>query len=327
MNSSNSKLVEIEHLKTFFSVRGGVFKRVVDHVKAVNDVSLEIRQGEIISVVGESGCGKSTLGLSLLGLVQPTSGIIRLEGVPIDIKHLSSWKPFRKNFQIVFQDPYASLNPRHTIFEILAEPLLVHKLCTKRTVKAEVAELLKKVGLEPEYMQRFPFAFSGGQRQRLGIARAISLRPKLIVCDEVVAALDVSVQAQIIQLLISLKKEYSLSLLFISHDLSLVKTISDYIHVMYLGKIVEAATPKNLFSNPQHPYTRALLDSIPTLDRSHKPKLLAGELPSPVNLPKGCAFRGRCTRADKRCENEVPELHPSSSGQAACFFPLDGKNR
>jgi oligopeptide transport system ATP-binding protein len=320
--SHSSSLVQVRNLKTYFPIRSGVFKKTTGYVKAVNDVSLDIQRGEIVSVVGESGCGKSTLGLSILGLVNPTSGEIQLEGKSIDIHQSSSWKTFRKDFQIVFQDPYSSFNPRHTIFEILAEPLIVHKICSRKNVRDEVAGLLKKVGLEPDYMNRFPHAFSGGQRQRIGIARAIGVRPKMIVCDEVVAALDVSVQAQIIQLLLSLKKELSLSLLFISHDLSLVKAISNQVNVMYLGKIVESASAKDLFHHPRHPYTRALLESIPTLDRRKRPKLLGGDIPSPVDLPKGCVFQGRCPKVQEKCRVEEPELVKVGQNSAACFFPL-----
>jgi oligopeptide/dipeptide ABC transporter ATP-binding protein len=319
--SDSPKLVEVDHLKTYFPIRGGVFRQVTNYVKAVDDVSLTVNKGAIVSIVGESGCGKTTLGLSILGLVPMTSGSIRLDGESVNTHRLSSWNRFRKDFQIVFQDPYSSLNPRHTVFEILSEPLLAHKICSRRTARDEVAALLQKVGLEPDYMKRFPHAFSGGQRQRIGIARAIGLRPKLIVCDEVVAALDVSVQAQIIQLLLDLKKDLSLSLLFISHDLALVKTISDYVHVMYLGKIVEEAAPKALFSNPQHPYTRALLDSIPTLDRNKRPKQLKGEIPSNVESI-GCGFNGRCHLATEKCRSEAPILSPVGNGRVSCFFPI-----
>jgi oligopeptide/dipeptide ABC transporter ATP-binding protein len=315
-------LLEVKGLKTWFPVVGGVMRKTTGHVKAVNDVSFSMKAGEVLSVVGESGCGKSTLGYSVLGLVQPTAGELSLAGDPIDIAKPSAWKPYRKDFQIVFQDPYTSLNPRHTIFETLAEPMRAHGVCPARELPERIAELLKKVGLSPDYMHRFPHAFSGGQRQRIGIARAIGLKPKLLVCDEVVAALDVSVQAQIIQLLMDLKAELGLSLLFISHDLSLVKAISDRVLVMYLGKIVESAAARDLFSHPRHPYTSALLDSIPTLDRGRRPKLLGGEIPSPVNLPIGCSFAGRCPRAQDRCRKETPELFEAGASRAACFYPI-----
>ncbi len=317
-------ILEARDLKTHFPVTGGVFHKVMAHIKAVNGVDITLHSGEIVSVVGESGCGKSTLGYSLLGLVPPTSGTLKLMGREIDIHKPSSWKTYRRDFQIIFQDPYTSLNPRHTIFEILAEPMFVHRICTRAEAREKVASLLERVGLQPEDMHKFPHAFSGGQRQRLGIARAISLKPKVIICDEVVASLDVSVQAQIIQLLLDLKQDLGLSLLFISHDLSLVRNISDSVHVMYLGRIMESATADDLFHAPRHPYTRALLDSIPTLDRKKRPKLLLGEVPSPVNLPQGCPFQSRCPHVQDRCRDIVPELEIVGNSRAACYFPLQG---
>jgi oligopeptide transport system ATP-binding protein len=318
---SVTSLVEVRGLKTFFPVTGGVFRSTLGYVKAVNDVTFSMLPGEVLGIVGESGCGKSTLGYSILGLTPPTEGSISLQGKALDIRKPSAWNRFRKDFQIVFQDPYTSLNPRHTVFEILAEPMRVHAICPEKDLVNAVSVLLEKVGLAPEYMHRFPHAFSGGQRQRIGIARAIALRPKLLVCDEVVAALDVSVQAQIIQLLMDIKAEMGLSLLFISHDLSLVKAISDRVLVMYLGKIVESATAEELFAHPRHPYTAALLESIPTLDRTKKPKLLGGEIPSPVNLPLGCAFAGRCSKVQERCKKETPSLSKVGGSEAACFYP------
>jgi oligopeptide/dipeptide ABC transporter ATP-binding protein len=320
--AGDAPLLEVRGLKTWFPVLGGVLRKTVAHVKAVNDVSFSMHAGEVLAVVGESGCGKSTLGYSILGLTPPTHGELALAGNAIDIAKPSSWNPFRKDFQIIFQDPYTSLNPRHTVFETLAEPLRAHGIYPAKELPDRVAHLLGKVGLPADYMQRFPHAFSGGQRQRIGIARALGLRPKLIVCDEVVAALDVSVQAQIIRLLMDLKSEFGLSLLFISHDLSLVKAISDRVMVMYLGKIVESASARDLFASPRHPYTAALLDSIPTLDRGRRPRLLGGEIPSPVNLPAGCAFAGRCAHAQHRCRHASPDLVPAALSQAACFYPL-----
>lgn len=340
-NSAEAKhdaqpLVEVKNLKVYFPVTGGVFRRTVGHVKAVDDVSLSLAPGKLVSVVGESGCGKSTLGNAILGLVQATEGEIRLNGQALDIRQRSSWQNFRKDFQIIFQDPYTSLNPRHTIYEIVSEPLLVHGLCDKKSARDAVAALLSKVGLSPDYMNRYPHAFSGGQRQRINIARAIGLRPKAIVADEIVAALDVSIQAQIINLLMELKDELGLSLLFISHDLSLVRSISDEVNVMYLGRIAEAAEADALFQSPRHPYTRALLNSIPTLDRNRRPALLEGEVPSPVNPPSGCAFHTRCPGVQERCRLERPDLvratgaqgddatsHAGEGRAAACWFPLD----
>ena len=303
-------------------MKAGVFHKVTNYLKAVNDVTLKVEEGEIVAVVGESGCGKSTLGLSVLGLVPATSGEVFLSGNPIDIKNPGAWKPYRKDFQVIFQDPFTSLNPRHTIYRILSEPLLVHKISTKKTVKDGVANLLDQVGLSPDYTHRFPHAFSGGQRQRIAIARSIGISPRMIMCDEVTSALDVSVQAQIIQLLLELKTRMGLSLLFITHDLSLVKAISDRIYVMYLGKIVESEPTKELFTNPQHPYTEALLKSIPTLDRKKRPQIIKGEVPSPLNLPPGCIFESRCPYTKNRCKENHPDLLPRNNGQVACYYPL-----
>jgi len=325
-------LIQAKRLKTWFPVTGGVLRRVTGHVKAVDGVDLEVGEGEVVSIVGESGCGKSTLGYSLLGLARPTAGELKLLGREIDMRKPASWNAFRKDFQIVFQDPNNSLNPRHTVFEILAEPMRIHRLYPEKEMHDRVADLLTRVGLEPDYMRRFPHAFSGGQRQRIGIARAIGLHPKLLVCDEVVSALDVSVQAQIIELLLQLKAELDLSLLFISHDLSLVKTLSDRILVMYLGRIVEAGPAREVFHSPRHPYTRALIDSIPTLERGRKPQTLHGEIPSPVNRPSGCAFAQRCPRVEADCRlidpplgvppDAVPEAGGEPAVQAACLHPL-----
>jgi oligopeptide/dipeptide ABC transporter ATP-binding protein len=320
-----SELLKIDSLKTYFPVTGGVFKTVRGYIKAVDRVNLYIDTGEIVSVVGESGCGKTTLGNSILGLVKATSGKIFFSGREIDITSLKSFAPFRKDYQVIFQDPFSALNPRHTVFEILAEPMKVHGICHKDELKNHVSSLMEKVGLSVDYMDRFPHAFSGGQRQRICIARAIGLRPKLIICDEIVSALDVSVQAQIIQLLLKLKREMDLSLLFIAHDLSLVKAISDRIYVMYLGRIIESADKKELFDRPKHPYTRSLLDSVPTLDRSKKPKSLKGEVPSLSKLPEGCSFHSRCTYQQERCLRESPDLAVCGASRAACFYPLEYK--
>jgi oligopeptide/dipeptide ABC transporter ATP-binding protein len=315
-------LLETKNLNTFFPVKAGVIHKVTGYVKAVNDVTLYVKEGEIVSIVGESGCGKSTLGLSVLGLVPVTSGEILLANNQISHKKPGSWKPYRKDFQIIFQDPFSSLNPRHTIYRILSEPLLVHKIFSKKTVKDGVAALMEQVGLTADYMERFPHAFSGGQRQRVAIARSVGISPKIIICDEVTSALDVSVQAQIIQLLMELKTRMGLSLFFITHDLSLVKAISDRIYVMYCGKIVESESTRDLFRNPQHPYTEALLNSIPTLDRSRRPQILKGEVPSPVNLPKGCIFRSRCPYAKEGCGERHPDLLPRNNGLVACYYPI-----
>ncbi len=316
-----SALLKVEDWKCYFPVKSGLWQRTKSYLKAVNGVHLKVAAGEIVSIVGESGCGKSTLGNSLLGLVKPTGGRLWLNGTLIDREKVSAWKPFRRDFQIIFQDPYSSLNPRHTVFEILSEPLLHYRLCSKKDAKVKSIELLEKVGLSADYIDRFPHAFSGGQRQRLGIARILGLKPKLIICDEIVSALDVSVQAQIIQLLLKLKKEYDLSLIFIAHDLSLVKAISDRVYVMYLGKIVEWGG-QELFTHPKHPYTQSLIQSIPTLDRSKRPVPLQGEVPSLSQLPKGCSFYGRCPNKLEKCKESEPSI-VSGKEPYSCFNPLE----
>ncbi len=314
-------LLKVQDLQTYFPITGGLFRKTTGWVKAVDGVSLSVEEGEVLAVVGESGCGKSTLGNSILGLTLPTAGRLFLEGKEIDITKAGSWKPFRSDFQIIFQDPYSSLNPRHTIFEILSEPMRIHGLCNRANAREKVAELLELVGLSESAMDRFPHAFSGGQRQRIGIARAVGLRPRLIVCDEVTSALDVSVQAQIIQLLLKLKAELKLSLLFITHDLSLVRNMSDRVCVMYGGRIMEVASTEDLFNNPAHPYTKALMDAIPSLHPDRRPLLLGGEVPSPSNLPAGCVFHPRCPKAQSDCSQSVPALEELGSRFVACFYP------
>ncbi len=320
------ELIRAVGLKTHFPLHAGVFSRVHGYLKAVDGVDIVIPEGQIAALVGESGCGKSTLGQSLLGLTLPSAGQLSLMGETIDIRNSSSWDSYRKEFQIIFQDPYTSLNPRQTVLEIVGEAMLSHGLVTRKEVKEKVAELLERVGLSGDFIHRYPHAFSGGQRQRIGIARAIALRPKLIVCDEIVSALDVSVQAQIIQLLLDLKADLNLSLLFIAHDLSLVRSMADTIHVMYLGRIVESGPVERIFEHPRHPYSQALLDSIPTLNKNVKPKLLPGEVPSAVQRPLGCAFAARCPRAQERCRTEDPQLEASptnsESSLVACHFPF-----
>lgn len=325
----STPLIRIRQMNTWFPVRGGIFRRRVGWVYALNDIDLDVHAGEVLAVVGESGCGKSTLGNSILGLVPPTSGHLELDGKVIDITRPSSWQPLRTDFQIIFQDPYSSLNPRHTIFDILAGPLLLHRRATRANVREKVAELLQMVRLPEDSMDRYPHAFSGGQRQRIGIARAVGLHPKLIVCDEVTSALDVSVQAQIVELLLDLKERLSLALLFITHDLSLVQHIADRVCVMYAGRIMELSSARSLFSDPAHPYTKALLAAIPVLDRSQKPGVLPGEIPRPTAIPEGCVFASRCSSVRDRCRNTTPELsgHVEALERAACFFPLRGAEK
>jgi oligopeptide/dipeptide ABC transporter ATP-binding protein len=316
-------MLEARALKTWFPIHGGIWGRTIGYVRAVDGVNITLEEQEIAAVVGESGCGKSTLGQSLVGLLPVMSGEILLRNTPVDGSKPRAWRNFRKEFQIIFQDPFTSLNPRHTIFRILSEPIRLHKICTRNKEREYCTELLNSVGLPAEYLDRFPHEFSGGQRQRIAIARSVGLRPRVIICDEVVSALDVSVQAQIIQLLLELKRKMGLSLLFITHDLSLVKAISDRVYVMYLGKIVESAPAQQLFSHPRHPYTEALLKSIPTLDRSIRPAILGGEIPSPVNIAQGCVFKGRCPYAKPECGAKHPDMTVGNDGgMVACYYPL-----
>lgn len=326
MNSTNListiPLLQVQDLKTYFPVTGGFLRRITGYVKAVNQVSLVVYPQQMVAVVGESGCGKSTLGQSILGLIRPTAGQIWMHQKELLIQNPKSWTPFRKDFQIIFQDPYSSLNPRHTIYEIISEPLVTHRQCLKSELRDRVVFLLEKVGLNADAMHRYPHEFSGGQRQRINIARVIGIRPQLIICDEMVASLDVSVQAQILELLLQLKRDFELALLFISHDLTLVQAVTDWVHVMYLGKIVESGPVEQVFGSPLHPYTQALLEAIPTFDRKRKPKPLEGSVPSPVNLPPGCAFASRCSRAQAQCMTAIPPLLSSEHHSVACFFPL-----
>ena len=288
-------LLEVRDLKMHFPVKGGVFLRAVDSCKAVDGVSFHIDEGETLGLVGESGCGKSTLGKAVVRLLDPTSGTIMFEGEDITRMHRKPLLPLRRDLQMIFQDPAESLNSRHTVRDIVTEPFIIQKLGTRAERTKWVDELLEKVGLSSRAATRFPFEFSGGQRQRIGIARAIALNPKLIICDEPVSALDVSVQSQVLNLMLDLQREMGLSYLFIAHDLAVVNHVSDRIAVMYLGKIVELATAQELYDNPRHAYTKALFDAIPqpdpTLAREHIP--LEGDVPSPIHPPEGCAFGHR----------------------------------
>ena len=292
-------LLSVNHLKVHFPVRGGVFRRAVAACKAVDGVSFGLQTGETLGLVGESGCGKTTLGKAIVRLLDPTDGSISFSGSgsPVDITHssMSALRPLRRHMQMIFQDPAESLNPRHTVRDILAEPFIVQGIGTRAEHGQWVAELLEKVGLPRAAADKFPFEFSGGQRQRIGIARAIALKPKLIVCDEPVSALDVSVQSQVLNLLLELQREMGLSYLFIAHGLSVVKHMSDRVAVMYLGKIVELAPSEELYRNPRHAYTKALLDAIPVPDpaKRRERSLLQGDVPSPINPPPGCAFGHR----------------------------------
>lgn len=304
------KLVEVQELKKWFPIKKGFLKKTVGHVKAVDGLSFSINRGETLGIVGESGCGKSTMGRTLLRLLEPTSGRIFFDGVDITKLDKESLREKRRDMQIIFQDPFASLDPRMTVGSIISEPLKVHRILSGEELDERVAQLLGEVGLNPEYAARYPHEFSGGQRQRVGIARALALNPKLVVCDEAVSALDVSVQGQIINLLQELKERFSLTYIFIAHDLGVVRHISDRVIVMYLGKILEMADKDELYENPLNPYTKALLQAVPVLDPDcRKTDLeLEGEIPSPANPPSGCRFHTRCSMALDRCKDTEPEL-------------------
>ena len=322
-------LLEITDLVKHYPVRTGVLRRAAGTVHAVDGVSFSLGVGETLGLVGESGCGKSTVARSVLRLIEPTSGSIRIDGT--DITHLSktALRPHRRAMQIVFQDPFASLNPRMTAGDIVGEPLIVHKLATGAEKQARVAKLFEQVGLRPDQMRNYPHQFSGGQRQRICIARALALDPRLIVCDEPVSALDVSIQAQVINLLIDLQRAHGFSYLFIAHDLAVVAHISHRVAVMYLGRIVEIADKTELFKNPRHPYTQALLASVPIANPKLKrlKPLVDGDVPSPVNPPSGCAFHTRCRYAIDRCKLERPPLIDAGAGhQVACLLN-DGTGR
>ncbi len=310
-------LLKVKDLKKHFAIRGGVLSRVVDHVHAVDGVSLEVAQGETLGVVGESGCGKSTTGRCILRLIEPTSGEIWFQGQDVRKMDGEKLRALRRDMQIIFQDPYASLNPRLTVASIIGEALQIHNLAkNNREIEARVVELLETVGLRPEYMHRYPHEFSGGQRQRIGIARALAVEPKLIVCDEPVSALDVSVQAQVINLLEDLQEKFGLTYLFIAHDLSVVEHISDRVAVMYLGRVVEIATAKDMYANPKHPYTEALLSAVPIPDPKARRKriVLQGDVPNPIRPPSGCHFHTRCPIAVERCSRDVPHLKETAQG-------------
>ncbi len=319
----NSILLEVRDLKKHFPIRGGVLSRVVASVKAVDGVSFAIHRGEVLGLVGESGSGKTTVGRTLLRLIEPTGGRIFFDGQEITGIPRNALRPFRRRMQIIFQDPFSSLNPRMTVGDIIAEPLVIHGIGKTPQERTErVAELLKLVGLSPDHMRRYPHEFSGGQRQRIGIARALAVAPDFIVADEPVSALDVSIQAQVVNLLQDLKEELGLTLLFIAHDLAVVEYISDRVAVMYLGKVMELAPARELYRNPKHPYTEALLSAVPIPDPTVKREriVLEGDIPSPINPPSGCVFRTRCRYALPECARVVPELKEVAPGHyKACI--------
>jgi len=316
-------LLEVEGLKKHFPIHKGVFSRVSGQVYAVDGVSFHIDRGETLGLVGESGCGKSTVGRTLLKLLEPTAGKIRIHGTDITDLDAVQMLPYRRQMQMIYQDPYASLNPRMSAGDIVGEPLIIHRVAAAEERRERVAHLFERVGLRPELIHAYPHEFSGGQRQRIGIARALALSPELIVGDEPVSALDVSIQAQIINLLMDLQDEYRLSYLFVAHDLAVVEHISHRIAVMYLGRIVEYADKETLFTTPLHPYTEALLAAVPVPSPRIKRRkhLLEGDVPSPVNPPPGCTFHTRCPCAEARCRVEIPVLREVSGGhQVACHL-------
>jgi oligopeptide transport system ATP-binding protein len=326
-------LVEVENLKVWFPIRAGIFKTVQGNVKAVDDITFQVRKGETLGLVGESGCGKSTTGRALIRLREPTEGTVKFDGIELTKLKPNELRRLRRRMQIIFQDPYGSLDPRMTVGSIISEPLETHKLAKGEEKKARVAELLRIVGLDPTYVNRYPHEFSGGQRQRIGVARALAVEPEFIVCDEPISALDVSIQAQVLNLLTDLRDRLGLTYLFIAHDLSVVKHISDRVAVMYLGKIVEIGPPDHVYAAPGHPYTRALLSAVPVPDpiaeRRRRRVILTGDVPSPANPPSGCRFHTRCWLYEKlgkpeNCRTIDPPLRDvGPDQQAACHYAED----
>jgi oligopeptide transport system ATP-binding protein len=323
MSSTNTILIRVENLTKHFPIKRGFFQKQVGSVQAVDDVTFSIRRGETLGLVGESGCGKSTTGRCMLQLHKPSSGKVEFEGVDLVTLNQEELRRTRRRMQMIFQDPYASLNPRMTVGNIVGEPLLIHKVASGKEVEERVAHLLEVVNLNPSFASRYPHEFSGGQRQRIGVARALSLQPSFIVCDEPISALDVSIQAQVVNLLEELQQQFDLTYLFIAHDLSVVRHISTRVAVMYLGAVVELADRLELYKSPLHPYTQALLSAVPIPDpfaeARRKRTILQGDVPSPADPPSGCRFRTRCPIAEKVCAGSRPEFHEIGSGHfVAC---------
>ncbi len=327
----SGELLRVENLVKYFPVRStGMVRRTIGQVQAVDGVSLTIGRGQTLGLVGETGCGKSTLARCIAGLIPVTSGTVTFEGHDITNLPRRAMRPFRREIQMIFQDPYGSLNPRRRVGAIIGDPFAIHKTATGNERKRAVQELMERVGLNPEHYNRFPAEFSGGQRQRIGVARALALRPKLIICDEPVSALDVSIQAQVLNLLADLQDDFGLSYLFIAHDLEVVRHVSDSVIVMYLGRIAEAGPKDPVYDTPRHPYTAALLSASPAADpesaASRQRIILTGDVPSPINPPSGCRFHPRCPKAQELCSQSVPELEPKSGGEpthlTACHYPV-----
>ena len=331
--AATNALVEAQNLKVHFPITSGLFQRTVGAVRAVDDISFDIRKGETLGLVGESGCGKSTTGRALIRLRELTDGVVKFDGVDLTTLKRDQLRKMRRRMQIIFQDPYSSLNPRMTVGSIIAEPIETHNLASGKAKTERVKELLALVGLNPNYTNRYPHEFSGGQRQRIGVARSLAVEPEFIVCDEPISALDVSIQAQVLNLLVELREKFGLTYLFIAHDLSVVRHISDRVGVMYLGKIVELGPPSAIYETPAHPYTRALLSAVPIPDpgaeRRRKRVILTGDVPSPANPPSGCRFHTRCWLYEKlgrpeNCRTDDPELRTvQPDHRAACHYAED----
>lgn len=318
----NAPLLEVDKLQKYFPIHGGVLQRVVNNVKAVNDISFSINAGEVVGLVGESGSGKTTVGRTILRLEEATGGAVRFDGADVMALNTADLRSYRKRMQIIFQDPYASLNPREKVRDILTHPLRLHKIGTPSEHEDRAVAMLEKVGLNRDHLDRFPHEFSGGQRQRIGIARALAVEPEFIVADEPVSALDVSIQAQVINLLEDLKTDLNLTMLFIAHDLGVVEHICDRVIVMYLGRVMEIASVADLYARPNHPYTQALMSAVPIPEPGKRRDrvILKGDIPSPINPPTGCVFRTRCPMATEACANVVPELKAVGEGHlSACI--------